>query len=163
MYYACAYITYNIYVYACIVVLPAWKLAYRSSPRAFLPWLLRFTPWLFKSHCWWSAVQELQALIILCVYSPSYNDTFPHKDSSSWLLSEKNDQNKKIIMSQNIQFCFPLQKDLMDKIRANEYVDFAELPQGSRPVPHGGTDYFMHIRITIPDLVTWCQWFVWQH
>ena len=63
-----------------------------------------------------------------------------------------------------------LQKELVDKIRANEYVDFAELPPAKgkgRPVPQSVEGQIivvqvanlMHIHKIIPNLATWCQCF----
>ena len=63
-----------------------------------------------------------------------------------------------------------LQKKLVDRIRANEYIDFAELPPAKgkgRPVPQSLEGQIivvqaadlMHTRKIIPDLATWCQCF----
>ena len=63
-----------------------------------------------------------------------------------------------------------MQKELVDKIRDNEYVDFAELPPAKgkgRPVPQSVEGQIivvqvadlLHIRKIIPDLATWCHCF----
>ena len=60
-----------------------------------------------------------------------------------------------------------LQKKLVDRIRANKYIDFAELPPAKgkgRPLPQSLEGQIivvqaadlMHTRKIIPDLATWC-------
>jgi hypothetical protein len=63
-----------------------------------------------------------------------------------------------------------LPKKLIDRIRADEYVDLAEMPPAkgkARPVPQMGEGQVIVVqaadlvqsRKIIPDLATWCQCF----